>query len=215
MNRILLALALVFIPTFAIAAEPLKLLFLGDKGHHQPALRFRQLQPVMAKVGIDVTYTEEMSALSDKTLARYDGLIVYANIDNIASEQARALLDYVAGGKGFIPLHCASYCFRNSPEVVALIGAQFLRHNTGTFRTQIAAPDHPIMKGFKGFESWDETYVHSKHNEKDRTVLEYRAEGSGKEPWTWVRTHGNGRVFYTAWGHDERTWGNPGFQNLI
>ena len=71
------------------------------------------------------------------------------------------------------------------------------------------------MKGFKGFESWDETYVHTKHNEKDRTVLEYRAEGDQKEPWTWVRTQGKGRVFYTAWGHDERTWGNPGFQNLV
>ena len=71
------------------------------------------------------------------------------------------------------------------------------------------------MKGFKGFESWDETYVHTKHNEKDRTVLEYRVEGNSKEPWTWVRTHGKGRVFYTAWGHDERTWGNAGFQNLL
>lgn len=66
-----------------------------------------------------------------------------------------------------------------------------------------------------GFESWDETYVHTKHNEKDRVVLETRAEGDGQEPWTWVRTHGKGRVFYTAWGHDERTWGNPGFQNLV
>ena len=71
------------------------------------------------------------------------------------------------------------------------------------------------MKGFSGFESWDETYVHTKHNEKDRTVLEYRVEGDVKEPWTWVRTQGKGRVFYTAWGHDERTWGNPGFQNLV
>ena len=30
------------------------------------------------------------------------------------------------------------------------------------------------MKGFRGFESWDETYVHHLHNEKNRTVLEYR-----------------------------------------
>src|SRR5262249_3991161 len=76
-------------------------------------------------------------------------------------------------------------------------------------------PNHPVMKGFSGFESWDETYVHTKHNEKDRTVLEYREEKGVKEPWTWVRTQGKGRVFYTAWGHDERTWGNPGFQALV
>src|SRR5262249_55165108 len=126
-----------------------------------------------------------------------------------------ALLDFVEGGKGFIPLHCASYCFHNSPKYIALVGAQFKSHGTGTFRTTIAEPDHPVMKGFKGFESYDETYVHAKHNTQDRTVLEYRVEGKVKEPWTWVRTQGKGRVFYTAWGHDQNTWGNPGFHNLV
>jgi hypothetical protein len=43
----------------AIAEEPkrLKVLFLGDNGHHQPAVRYRQLEPVLAKRGIDLTYT--------------------------------------------------------------------------------------------------------------------------------------------------------------
>src|SRR5262249_52384517 len=66
-----------------------------------------------------------------------------------------------------------------------------------------------------GFESWDETYVHTRHNEAGRTVLEYRVDGTTKEPWTWVRTQGRGRVFYTAWGHDQRTWGNAGFHDLL
>ncbi|HVW00354.1 MAG TPA: PVC-type heme-binding CxxCH protein, partial [Planctomycetaceae bacterium] len=83
------------------------------------------------------------------------------------------------------------------------------------FRTTLAERQHPIMKSFGGFESWDETYVHHKHNEKDRTVLEYRTEGDAREPWTWVKPFGKGRVFYTAWGHDARTWSNPGFQNLV
>ena len=180
-----------------------------------PNDRYRQLEPVFAKRGIDLTYTDKAEALSDKTLAGYDALIVYANTTKITPEQEKALLDFVEGGKGFVPLHCASYCFLNSPKYIDLVGAQFLRHGTGTFTTTVADPDHPVMKGFKGFESWDETYVHTKHNEKDRTVLEYRTEGGTKEPWTWVRTQGKGRVFYTAWGHDQRTWGNPGFQELV
>jgi putative membrane-bound dehydrogenase-like protein len=196
-------------------AKPIKLLFLGDHGHHQPAERFRQLQPVLAKRGIDLTYTDKVADLNSQHLADYDGLIIYANTTKIAPEQEKALLDFVEGGKGCVPLHCASYCFLNSPRYIELVGAQFLRHGTGTFRTTIAQPDHPIMKGFKGFESWDETYVHTKHNEKNRTVLEYRDEKGRHEPWTWVRTQGKGRVFYTAWGHDERTWGNSGFQNLV
>src|SRR5262249_51186316 len=81
--------------------------------------------------------------------------------------------------------------------------------------TEIVAPEHPLMRGFGGFESWDETYVHTKHNEKDRTVLEVRVEGEHREPWTWVRTQGRGRVFYTAWGHDHPTFSKPGFQNLV
>jgi putative membrane-bound dehydrogenase-like protein len=214
----LLAILLGACAAAALPAEQprtIKILFLGDEGHHRPAERFRQLQPVLARRGIDLVYTDRVEALNPKTLGRYDGLLVYANIEKISPEQEKALLDFVEGGKGFIPLHCASYCFLNSPKYVALVGAQFLRHGTGTFRTVLARPDHPIMKGFAGFESWDETYVHRRHNPEGRVVLEYRVEGDQKEPWTWVRTQGKGRIFYTAWGHDERTWGNPGFQNLV
>ena len=196
-------------------ARDLKLLFLGDRGHHQPAERFAQLQPVLATRGIELTYTERLADVNKANLAKYAGLVVYANIDEIGPAEESALLEYVADGGGFIPIHCASFCFRNSPKVVELVGAQFKRHGTGTFATTIAEPQHPIMQGFGGFQSWDETYVHDKHNPANRIVLEYRAEGDAREPWTWVRTHGKGRVFYTAWGHDERTWGHAGFQNLM
>src|SRR5437870_3193865 len=98
--------------------EPIKLLFLGDNGHHRPAERFRQLQPVLARRGIDLTYTDKVESLNPKLLASYDGLIVYANTTKIAAEQEKALLDFVEGGKGFIPLHCASYCFLNSSKYI-------------------------------------------------------------------------------------------------
>jgi putative membrane-bound dehydrogenase-like protein len=201
-------------PAFA-QDKPLQILFLGDNGHHQPALRFKQFAPVMRERGIELTYTDKLKDLNEKTLNQYAGLIIFANHDNIAPEQEKALLAYVESGHALIPLHCASYCFRNSDAFVKLVGGQFQRHGTGVFRTEITMPEHPIMKGFKGFESFDETYVHTKHNEKDRTVLEVRVDGEGREPYTWTRTQGKGRVFYTAWGHDERTWGNPGFENLV
>jgi putative membrane-bound dehydrogenase-like protein len=215
--RVVLSLVALTFAAPAFAADPpkLKVLFLGDTGHHEPAARFKQLQPVFAKRNIELTYTEKLDDLNAKTLGGYDALMIYANQTRISPEQEKALLDYVEGGKGFVPVHCASYCFLNSPKYVDLVGAQFRSHNTGTFRTEVVKPDHEVMKGFKSFSSWDETYVHTKHNEKGRTVLEVRAEGELKEPWTWVREQGKGRVFYTAWGHDHRTWEHPGFQNLL
>ncbi len=196
-------------------APDLQILFLGDHEHHQPVARFKQLQPEFQKRAIDLSYTDSLESLNSKTLAPYDGLMIYANHPKISADQEQALLGYVEGGKGLILLHCASFCFLNSPRYIALAGAQFERHGTGVFGTKITAPEHSVMQGFRGFESWDETYVHHLHNQTGRTVLETRDEGDRQEPWTWVRTQGKGRVFYTAWGHDERTWGNPGFQNLV
>lgn len=196
-------------------AEDVRVLFLGDSGHHVPQLRFRELEPVLRSRGIEMTYTDKVTDLNAETLNQYDVLALYANIDEIAPEQADAVMQYVEGGGGFVPLHCATYCFRNSPEMVALMGAQFQRHGTGVFRAEVAQPAHELTKGYGGFQSWDETYVHHMHNDKNRTILEYRVDSEGREPWTWIRSQGQGRVFYTAWGHDSRTWTNPGFQNLV
>ncbi|WP_197439950.1 PVC-type heme-binding CxxCH protein [Calycomorphotria hydatis] len=204
-----------------LAAEgQLRVLFLGDAGHHQPAEKADYISPLLARRGIDVIYTENPDDLNRTNLSHFDALVVFANIDEISPSQEKALLNYVAEGGGFIPLHCASYCFRNSDQVVDLIGGQFLRHGTGEFQAELADVDHEILKGYGGFKSWDETYIHHKHNEQNRTVLEYRTSGDqqaghSREPWTWVRTHDKGRVFYTAWGHDMRTWQQPGFQNLL
>ncbi|WP_339733605.1 PVC-type heme-binding CxxCH protein [uncultured Gimesia sp.] len=202
------------------SAEELDLLFIGDNGHHQPVRRFEELAPSLLERGITLRYTDRMKDLNPQTLSQFDGLVLYANIDRIEEAQAKALLSYIAEGHGFIPLHCASYSWRNNKEIVALMGAQFQRHGGQVFSTQIAKPKHPIMQGYNSFTSWDETYIHHLHNDKNRTVLEYRvqgdqAAGQKREPWTWIKTHGKGRVFYTAWGHDQRTFTNPGFHNLV
>lgn len=200
--------------TVAPAAEPVKGLFLGDQGHHRPAERFRQLQPAMARHGIQLEYTESLDALDPKVLGRFKVLVIYANHPKISTGQERNLVSWVQAGGGLVPLHCASYCFLNSPAYIALVGAQFKRHGTGTFKVEPAG-NHPLLKGLPQFESWDETYVHDKHNPNGRVVLETRAEGEGREPWTWVREQGKGRVFYTAWGHDQRTFSQPGFHSLV
>lgn len=217
----LVAMVASVVATSTLAADPLRILFLGDSGHHRPSDLCRVLGPALQRYGVELTYSEDVpGSLNAARLSAFDGVLVYANIDELGASEEKALLDYVAAGHGFIPLHCASYCFRNSDAYVQLVGAQFKEHGGQRFITQIVAPEHPIMKGFGGFESWDETYVHHLHNPKDRIVLEERhqgqlAAGTTAEPWTWVRTHGKGRVFYTAWGHNMNTWGQEGFQNLV
>ena len=97
-----------------------------------------------------------------------------------------------------------------------LIGAQSQRQGTGSeFTAEIVQSSHPAMQGVQPFATWDETVVLTKQNAAGRTVLMERVDGTGRTPWTWVRNQGKGRVFYTAYGHDQRTWNNPGFQTLV
>jgi len=194
----------------------LNVLFLGDDGGHEPSVRIRDLFRPMLDRGIELFYTSDLHDINLQNLRKYDALLLYANYHEPAypempSDVEEALITYVEEGGGFVPVHSASGNFRDSERYINLVGGAFLSHEVDSFRTRIAEPDHEIMQGFNGFESWDETYVHQKHNEDNRTVLSYRED----EPWTWIRTQGDGRVFYTAWGHDERTWQNSGFHELL
>ena len=204
----------------ALAEDAIKVLMLGDSGFHNPSGLYRTINEPLKKSGIELTYTENLSDINPDNLKGFAGLLIFANIEKISPEAEKALLEYVDNGGGLIPVHCASFCFLNSDKYVNLVGGQFKRHGFTRFETKIVAADHEIMKGLKPISSEDESYMHSRHNQ-DRIVLETRSDASGPvsdpngEPYTWIREVGKGRVFYTAWGHDIRTWGNVDFQNLL
>lgn len=193
----------------------LEILFLGHKSkHHDSQMLADILNKEYFKDGINITYSNDPNDMNESNLSNFDGLVLYANYDTITKTQEKALLNFVKGGKGFIPLHCGSYCFRNSDEVVEMIGGQFSSHKIDSFPAVIIKPAHPVMKGINTFTTKDETYVHTKIS-KNIEVLSERVEGDHHEPYTWVRPYGDGRVFYTAYGHDEITFNNPGFLNLV
>jgi putative membrane-bound dehydrogenase-like protein len=200
----------------ARAAEPTRIsvLLLGDKGHHRPAEFAKLLTPIFAKDGIEVTYTDDVNQLTQANLAKHDTVAIFRDSGDLPAKPEAALLEFVEGGKGLVAIHCASHCFRNSDRYTALVGGRFWRHGTGVFRARIVDAQHPAMAGVKSFESWDETYVHNQLA-GDIRVLMVRDDQGRAEPWTWVRHQGKGRVFYTASGHDERTWKVKRFQRLL
>jgi putative membrane-bound dehydrogenase-like protein len=200
--------------------RPIHVLFLGmdEERPHNPARMFPHLASPLARRGIQLTYmADQAQALDAATLKYYDVLMIYGNQTAITPSQEGALLSFVEGGKGLVALHAASAMFTNSDKYIALVGAQFQRHAPATeFKVEVVQPNHPVMQGVQSFTSFDEPYEHVKHNPQGRTVLMERPDPSGaREPWTWVRTEGQGRVFYTASGHDERTWDRLEFQKMV
>jgi putative membrane-bound dehydrogenase-like protein len=195
--------------------KKLELLFLGHASkHHNSDVLASIMSKEYFKKGINITYTSNINDLNEKTLKPYDGLILYANYDTISASHATALLNFVKNGKGFIPIHCASYCFRNNPEVVELIGGQFKEHGYDSFPSVFKDYNHPLIKNITPFYTKDETYTHTLLS-KNITVLTERKDGNKKEPYTWIQNVGKGKVFYTAYGHDDITFNNPQFLKLV
>ncbi len=204
----------------ASSADPdsssLHVLFLGHASpHHNSNLYYPILREALNAKCVDFEYATTVDSLNTENLKKFDAVLLYANHGKISPEQFSALNEFVESGHGFVPVHCASACFGNSPDFIRLVGGRFKSHKSGVFRASVVQPNHPVMVGFSEFETWDETYVHADHNPQGRTILMERVEADVREPWTWVREQGKGRVFYTASGHDERTWNDLGFQKLL
>ena len=209
--------------TVTALGDPIRVLFLG---HESKLHNSNEYYPILSKsLGRDAIYfdyvTSVNQALDDADyLNQFDALLLYANHPRISSVQWKNLLSFVRSGKGFIPVHCASWCFSNVPEYDQLVGGRFKSHQGAVFSPRVVKKMHPAVQGIGKLEAWDETYFHERHHSKNRTVLMVRDPLPGDphdqpEPWTWVRTEGKGRVFYTASGHDERVWGKAEFHQLI
>jgi len=203
--------------SFASAeAHRLEVLFLGDNGHHNPLERYRVLKRSLGAEGFNLTYVEDLKQVTRETLEPYDALVVYANHEKEIVPEA--ILPWVKNGGALVALHSACGNFHPSKDWFNLIGGRFKTHGGAEFIPTTIDAEHPITKDLPTLESWDETYQHTDLT-ADRHILQTRPPiNKGEttpEPWTWTRTEGKGRVFYTASGHDERCWEQQAYLTLV
>jgi len=232
MKRLLLLLPLALLAVLSLAQTSekeqvpkegaLRILFLGhDSEHHNSNAYFPMLSEALGREGIYFDYHLDVEeALGDyEYLSRFDGVLLYANHTQITPPQFNNLTRFVEEGGGFIPVHSASACFGNEPRFTKLVGGKFAHHQGKDFQTALVKPDHPAMKDVKEFTAWDETYVHSDQSDDRNILMVRKPEGDDNitqpEPWTWTREQGQGRVFYTASGHDQRVWQLAEFHQLL
>ncbi len=126
--------------------------------------------------------------------------------------QEEGLFDFVAGGKGLVGIHGTAWCIGG--KAVDLIGGHANWHPPGlTFTVSITDSDHPVTQGVPDFDVEDEIYM-SAWDPAIRILA--TAEWSGKQhPLAWVKSYGEGRVFYTALGHGPGTFACLGMQQMM
>lgn len=162
-------------------------------------------------------------AFSAESLASFDGVLFVNTTGNLPIPDLGGLLDWVKAGKAFVGIHAATDTFKESDAYCDFIGGSFAGHPWGAGRAHAFVshePSHPLTRMFEPRFDWkDEIYQYDlrykPENVRVLVSLDMTAS-TPKEPWhvpvSWVRDHGQGRVFYTNFGHNDATWKDPRFQ---
>lgn len=189
------------------------------------------MEEIAKKTGaFEVDLADEYSVFSNENLKQYDCIILNNTTNMIFPEasQLSAFMDFIADGKGLVGIHAASDNFGRHPEARAIVGGEFGGHPWGaggTWAFKLNDPGHVLNKAFagKGFWHKDEIYQYKPATyvgtdvlrvlvslDMSKSAVSDRIKDAPREvPVSWVRTAGDGRVFYTNFGHNAGTFMNP------
>jgi uncharacterized protein len=178
----------------------------------------------------EVTATEDMSEFTTDNLRRYAAVMFFTTGELPMSDaQKSALLDFVRSGRGFLGVHSATDTFYAWPDYLELIGGYFDQHPWHqAVRIEVVDPTDPLVS-FLGssLQIADEIYqIRDFHDRGSRVLLRLdetsvdltRANVHRRHygwPLAWTRSYGQGRVFYTALGHEEAVWRDPRYQRTL
>ena len=178
----------------------------------------------------EVVATEDVSEFSTRNLERYTAVIFYTTGEiPMSGVQKTALLNFVRSGRGFLGVHSATDTFYGWPDYLDLIGGYFNGHPWHQVVTiEVADAADPLV-AFLGnsFQLNDEIYQISDFDYRGSRVL-LRLDQSSVDlsktgvhqrfygwPLAWKRFFGEGRVFYSALGHEASVWQDLRYQRIL
>ena len=175
----------------------------------------------------ETVVSRDPAVFKQESLKTFDAVFFNNTVGNLFEDpQLRQnLLEFVQGGGGLMGVHGTSVAFtrwpgavENWPEFGAMLGTRGANHREADEQVFIKLddPEHPLNRVFggKGFAYRDEFFRpnHVFSPDKVRVLLSIDAAKSGDSgecPLAWVRSYGQGRVFYCSIAHDPSTFWNP------
>jgi type 1 glutamine amidotransferase len=165
--------------------------------------------------------------LAPAGLAGLDAVVFANTTGNLGIPDLAAFLAWIAGGHGFAGFHSAADTYRDQPAYLEMLGNEFEVHGEQTeVEAIVESTQHPAVAHLGArFRIFDEIYRFVRNNRTSVTPLltldRYPDDGlasagqPGDLPLAWTRTHGSGRVFYTALGHREDVWQDARYQQHV
>lgn len=228
-------------PAIHVAALPRVLVYTTSAGFEHDVVRRpaegelslveRELVRLGVESGFEAVPSRDPAEFDRERLARYDAVLFYTTGElPLTAEQRASFLAFVANGKGFVGVHCATDTFYEWPEYGALIGAYFDGHpwhekvgvrveDTAHAATRYWGDSCEITDEIYQFRApYDRSKVHVVASLDVESVDLARPAVKRTDrdfALAWTREHGKGRVFYTALGHRPEVWMDPRFRTHL
>jgi type 1 glutamine amidotransferase len=231
MKAFISSLILIFVITLTLKpSNPIHILVVTG-GHGYKVEQFNEmLESMKPEISFQVSeFPEAYDMFLPENRDKYDVLVFYHMWQQITDEQAKAVTECIREGKPVVALHHSICAYDSWPEYVRIIGGKYF-HQPSTidgklypassyihdlhFNVKIVNPEHPVTKGLKDFEIFDETYK-DYYVEPDVTPLLTTEEQTSTPVIGWTKTYGQARVVTLQSGHDAPTFENPNYRKLL
>ena len=223
------------------AETPIRVLYLDQSvgWRHRPVTRpaegLAPSEAAMIAIGkasgaFEAQVTQDAREITPERLESVDVLVFYTTGALPISPQAWAVVQqrFAAGKLGFVGLHSAADTAWDYTgpglDYTTMLNGQFAGHPwTEDQRVRVRALDnHPLATPWgRSVDLVEEIYQYKRFDPAAVRVIQ-SLDFSGtplKRPYavpvSWVRSVGNGRLFFTNLGHNETTWADPRFAEQI
>jgi len=170
-------------------------------------------------------------SIRGKNLDSFDAIFFYGVREIELSDDQRAdLMSFIRDdGKGFVAAHTASTAFFSWPEFGEMLGGRYDGHPWGRTEARVILEDpaFPAVEHFRPLFTLREEFYQMRDFSRDEvrvlaridpTSVDLNHDGvnrtDGDFPLAWAKMHGEGRVFYSSFGHEREAWDDPVLEKM-
>ena len=195
-------------------------------GHGFDVVNFHHLFQGLPGVRAYVQHMEDFATTSEQQRDAYECVVFYTMLREEPRDEGlpgyagkpRAALEHLGETRqGILLLHHAILGTPQWPLWDAMVGIDdrsFGYHHDQSVHVEMANREHPITRGVAAWEMIDETYTMADAGD-DSEVLLTTDHPRSMRTLAWTRAHKNARVFCFQSGHDNQTWENAAFREVL
>jgi uncharacterized protein len=197
----------------------------GGWDGHEPEQTSNIMADALREEGYDIEMTDSLEILEDEEHLKTKDLIIPCwTMSEIKGPQFKGLRKAVLSGVGIAGWHGGmGDSFRVNTEFQFIVGGQFICHPGGIidYTVNLKDTNDPITEGLSDFQMHSEQYY--MHIDPSNEVLATTTFTGEHTEWVdgcvmptiWKRVYGEGKVFYSALGHNAADFEVPEAKEIM